>query len=120
MATILIVEDEVFVREAAEWIIEDIGYNTLSAEDLDQALVYLAGPDPIDALFVDIRLNALVLGGYDVANQALGLRPNLLVLYTSGSLLTRDMTDRFVTGGQFLQKPYSPSQLGVSLGHLLP
>jgi DNA-binding NtrC family response regulator len=119
MATILIVEDEMFVRENAEWIIADIGHHTMVAENLDEALVFLGSSDPIDALFVDIRLSALTSGGYDVANQALGLRPNLQVLYTSGSPLTAAMTDQFVMGGQFLQKPYSPSQLGVSLGHLL-
>jgi DNA-binding NtrC family response regulator len=120
MATVLIVEDEIFVRETAEWIIEDIGYDALVAEDLGQALAFLAAPGEIDALFVDIRLNALLLGGYDVANQAIGLRPALRVLYTSGSPLCPAMTNRFVEGGQFLQKPYSPSQLGVSLEQLLP
>ena len=118
MTTILIVEDEVFVRQSAEWTIEDIGYDTLAAEDPDQAMAFLSAPGQIDALFVDIRLSARGLAGYDVAKQALTLRPNLLVLYTSGSPLTSDMTDQFVVGGQFLQKPYSPSQLGVSLGHL--
>jgi CheY-like chemotaxis protein len=120
MATILIVEDEIFVRETAEWIIEDIGYDTMAAEDLDQALVFLAGSRQIDALFVDIRLNTVLMGGYDVANQAVGLRPGLRVLYTSGTPLCLDMTNQFVGGGQFLQKPYSPSQLGVSLERLFP
>jgi CheY-like chemotaxis protein len=120
MATILIVEDEVFVRESAEWIIKDFGYDTLAAEDLNQALGFLSGPAQIDALFVDIRLNALRMGGYDVANQALKLRPNLGVLYTSGSFLTAEMTDQFVAGGHFLSKPYSPSQLGASLEQLFP
>jgi len=118
MATILIVEDEVFVRENAEWIIEDIGYLTLAAEDLSQALALLSAPGQIDALFVDIRLNTLLVGGYDVANQALGLRPNLRVLYTSGTPLNAEMADQFVLDGQFLQKPYSPSQLGVSIEQL--
>jgi hypothetical protein len=61
----------------------------------------------------------LVFGGYDVANQAIVLRPDLPVLYTSGSSLTDDMTGRFVPGGRFLQKPYSSSQLGSFLGELL-
>ena len=115
----LIVEDEVFVRQSAEWTIEDCGHEALAADDLEQALAILAGPGRIDALFVDIRLSALAFGGYDVADQALGLRPDLLVLYTSGSTLTADMTDRFVSGGRFLQKPYSPAQLGVCLEQLL-
>ena len=35
------------------------------------------------------------------------------------ALLTGDMTGRFVPGGCFLQKPYSPAQLDVSLEALL-
>ena len=119
MANILIVEDEVFIRQNAGWAMEDLGHNTLMACDLDEALVHLSGSQPIDALFVDIRLHTLVDGGYDVANQAVALRPELRVLYTSGSPLTTDMTDRFVGGGQFIQKPYSCAQLELSVGELL-
>jgi DNA-binding NtrC family response regulator len=119
MAIILIVEDEVFIRQAAEWAIEDLGHTPLMAEDLASALVHLSAPGSIDMLFVDIRLNALASGGYDVANQALDLRPDLRVLYTSGRPLTADMSDQFVAGGQFIQKPYSPGQLEVSVDKLL-
>src|SRR5665213_1218822 len=119
MAIILVVEDEVFIRQCAEWTIEDLGHNTLLASDLAGALLHLAGPQPIDALFVDLRLSTLAFGGYDVANRAMELRPGLKVLYTSGTPLTVDMAELFVEGGQFLQKPYSPAQLGVSVGKLL-
>lgn len=119
MAIILVVEDEVFIRQAAEWAIEDLGHTPLMAEDLAGALAHLSAPEEIDLLFVDIRLSALSEGGYDVANQALGLRPNLRVLYTSGKPLSAEMSDQFVGGGQFLQKPYSPEQLEVSIGKLL-
>ena len=119
MAVILVVEDEVFIRANAEWILEDLGHDILVACDLGEALVHLSALGAIDALFVDIRLHALALGGYDVANQAILLRPALRVLYTSGSLLTSDMSDRFVRGGQFLQKPYSSQQLEFSVGELL-
>jgi DNA-binding NtrC family response regulator len=119
MATILIVEDEAFIRQSAEWAMEDLGHEILVAEDLGQALAHLSADGAIDALFVDIRLSALSHGGYDVANQAIALRPGLRVLYTSGSPLTADMSDRFVRAGQFIQKPYSPAQLGVSVGRLL-
>jgi CheY-like chemotaxis protein len=119
MAVILIVEDEPLVRRSAEWTIEDLGHDTLLASDLGEALFHLSASRHIDALFVDIRLSALALGGYDVANQAIKLRPELRVLYTSGSPLTADMTDLFVGGGQFLQKPYSSTQLEFSVGELL-
>jgi DNA-binding NtrC family response regulator len=119
MATILIVEDEVFIRQSAEWTIEDLGHSPLMACDLADALAHLSAAGPIDALFVDIRLSALAFGGYDVADQAIAIRPDLRVLYTSGTPLTDDMSGRFVGGGRFLQKPYSPEQLGTSVGELL-
>lgn len=119
MAIILVVEDEMFIRQAAEWAIEDLGHRPLMAEDLAGALKHLSAPGGIDMLFVDIRLGALPLGGYEIANQALQLRPGLRVLYTSGSPLTAEMSEQFVGGGHFLQKPYSPEQLEASVGKLL-
>lgn len=119
MALLLIVEDDVFILQSAEWMMEDLGHRTLTACDLGEALEHLSTSGVIDALFVDMRLNELATGGYDVANQAIALQPNLRVLYTSGSPLTADMADRFVPGGQFIQKPYSPEQLGTSLERLL-
>jgi len=119
MAVILMVEDEVFICQNAEWLMKDLGHDVLLACNLEESLVHLSASGPIDALFVDIRLNALALGGYDVANQAIMLRPALRVLYTSGSSLAADMTDQFVREGRFLQKPYSNQQLEFSIGELL-
>ena len=119
MAVILIVEDEVFVRQNAAWAIEDLGHNILLAGDVGEALAHLSASHWIDALFVDIRLQKLDLGGYDIANHAIKARPDLRVLYTSGSTLTAHMTDQFVGGGRFIQKPYSNEQLEVSIGQLL-
>jgi DNA-binding NtrC family response regulator len=119
MAVILVVEDEMVIRLAAEWAIEDLGHTPLLADDLESALLHLSASQHIDMLFVDIRLGKLALGGYDVANQAIGIRPGLRVLYTSGSPLTADMSDLFVGGGQFIQKPYWPEQLELAVGKLL-
>jgi len=119
MSVILIVEDEIFIRQSAEGIIEDLGHVALAADGLGEALVHLAAPRHIDALFVDIRLHILVRGGYDVADQGIVIQPGMRVLYTSGTPLTPEMTALFVGGGQFLQKPYSPAQLENALGELL-
>ena len=119
MAVILAVEDDLFILQSLEWIIEDLGHTALLASSLAAALLHLEAPSHIDLLFVDIRLHALVFGGYEVADQAIVLRSGLPVLYTSGSILTDDMTGRFVPGGLFLQKPYSPAQLESLLDELL-
>ena len=119
MAVILVVEDDVFILQSLEWVLEDMGHNTLPASDLAGALAHLVAQQHIDALFVDIRLDALAFGGYDVANQAIGLRPHLPVLYTSGSPLTDDMIGQFVPGGRFLQKPYSSAQIETVISKIL-
>ena len=40
MATILIVEDEIFIRQNAEWILEDMGHKPPVAGDLVEAMAF--------------------------------------------------------------------------------
>src|SRR5664280_1938271 len=118
MAVILIVEDDVFIREVAELMIQDWGHQTLSATDVDEALALLRCPQHIDALFTDICLKTAVLGGCDLARQAIALRPKLRVLYTTGNSMSDKMKALFVEGAHFLCKPYTQNQLPVSYTHL--
>ena len=119
MAVILIVEDEVFTREIAEVLVQDWGHETLVASDMEGALSLLRGPQRIDALFTDIYLKKAVLGGCELARQAIKLRPELRILYTTGNTITDTMKAMFVNGRHFLSKPYSPEQLHHSLDEAL-
>jgi DNA-binding NtrC family response regulator len=119
MAVILIVEDDVFIREIAEMMIQDWGHQTLTASDVDQALLLLRSDQPIDALFTDIYLKAEVLGGCNLAIQAIALRPNLRVLYTTGNTITEKMKALLVEGTHFLRKPYTENQLQASVKNML-
>jgi hypothetical protein len=65
----------------------------------------------IDALFTDIYLKDSVLGGCELAHQAIALRPELRVLYTTGNFVTDKMKALFVKGTQCLCKPYTQLQL---------
>ena len=119
MAVILIVEDDSFIREIAVMMIQDQGHETLSAGDVDEALAILRSPQHIDALFTDIYLKTAVLGGCELAHQALKLRPNLRVLYTTGNFITDKLKALFVEGGRFLRKPYTHHQLKDSVEGML-
>jgi DNA-binding NtrC family response regulator len=119
MAVILIVEDDVFIREIAEMMIQDWGHHTLAASDVDEALLLLRSPQPIDALFTDIYLKHLVHGGCDLAHQAIALRPKLRVLYTTGNSITDKMKALFTDGSHFLRKPYTQYQLQDSVKEML-
>jgi CheY-like chemotaxis protein len=119
MAVILIVEDEVMIRQMAEMTIQDSGHQTLSAGDIAEALLILQSSQPIDALFTDIHLKKAVLGGCELADLAIKLRPKLRVLYTTGNFITDKMRELFLDGTNCLPKPYSPTQLNNSVEELL-
>ena len=119
MATILVVEDDVFIRELAESMIHDWGHEILSACDVPEALAHLRSGQRIDALFTDVYLKAEIHGGCDIARQAVLLRPDLRVLYTTANRVTDKLQAQFAAGTHFLPKPYTEDQLGASVQHML-
>ena len=119
MAVILIVEDDVFIRQIAELMIEDWGHQQLSASDVDEALSFLRSSQHIDALFTDIHLKKALIGGCELAHEAIKLRPKLRVLYATGNSITDKMKASFVEGSHFLQKPYAPHELQTAVEGLL-
>jgi CheY-like chemotaxis protein len=119
MAVILIVEDDSFIREIAAMMIQDWGHQALVASDVREALSILRSPQHIDVLFTDIYLKADVLGGCELAQEAIKLRPNLRVLYTTGNSVTDKMKALFAEETRFLRKPYTEHQLQHSVDELL-
>jgi CheY-like chemotaxis protein len=118
MAVVLLVEDDAFIRELAAELIQEFGHHTHSASDMDEALLFLRSGQHVDALVGDIRLKTASLGGLELARQAIRLRPQLRVLYTTGSSINK-FSDLFVDGAHFLRKPYTQSQLQYSVEQLL-
>jgi PAS domain S-box-containing protein len=105
--TILIVEDDVHVLEAAVNALSALGYETLIARTGEEALALLGGPEPIDLLFSDIVMPGGI-SGTELARRALHLRPGLPVLLTTGyAELDRDATADL----PLLSKPYRTSEL---------
>jgi CheY-like chemotaxis protein len=119
VTTILVVEDDVFIRELAESMIQDWGYSILSASDVPQAITHLRSGTHIDALFTDVYLKAEIHGGCDIAREAVLLRPGLRILYTTANRLTDKLHALFADGTHFLAKPYTEDQLSLSIHNLL-
>jgi CheY-like chemotaxis protein len=109
----------VFIRAIAEMTIQDLGHETLAAGDVPEALLLLRSARHIDALFTDIYLKKAVLGGCELALEAVTLRPELRVLYTTGNSATDQMKAMFVDGRHFLPKPYTEDQLHACVQHML-
>jgi CheY-like chemotaxis protein len=119
MAVVLVVEDDTFICELTELTVQDWGHQTFAANDVDEALAILRSPQHIDLLFTDVYLKTAVVGGFDLAREAIKLRPHLRVLYTTGNFLTAEMKTLFLEEAECIRKPYTPRQLQVSFEHML-
>lgn len=100
-------------------MIRDFGHQVVSAHDVAEALLILQSPCPIDAIFTDIHLKDALFGGCEVAQAAILLRPELRVLYTTGSSVSDEMKAMFVAGSDCLRKPYQDHQLARGVEQLL-
>jgi CheY-like chemotaxis protein len=107
--TILVVEDNAVIRDIIQEMLEEEGFITLGADSTKSAIETLAVANDIDAVFADIDLGDRG-GGYEVARQARGRRPNVEIIYTSGGA-REDFARERVEHASFVQKPYLPSQV---------
>jgi len=107
--TILLVEDEPFVREATRSILESAGFEVLSAEDAASALKAYEERRSIDLVMTD-----MVLPGRTGQQLGQDLRqhcPELSVLVTSGYGNVEYDTEDPTARTYFLAKPYSRRSL---------
>ena len=114
-ATVLVVEDEILVRDMIAEELRDAGFEVLEAEDGEVASSLLTTSETVDVLFTDIRLPG-PLDGWAIARLARQLRSNLPVIYATGYTVDRSAE---VPGAIFLSKPYQPSQIVETIHRLL-
>lgn len=107
--TVLVVEDEPFIREIISDFLEETGFQVRCAASTQAAIEELDRFGPVDAALVDIDLEQKG-GGFIVARHAHSCRPDMLIIYTSGGAQAR-LAQEQVAGSLFVPKPYMPSSL---------
>jgi signal transduction histidine kinase/FixJ family two-component response regulator len=117
--TILVVEDDVAVREAVVEILSELGYRVLKAGDAEAALSVLASGARVDLLFTDVVMPGPVKTR-DLARRAQALMPGLKVLYTSGYTANAIIHDgRLDADVLLLSKPYRREELARRIRRVL-
>jgi CheY-like chemotaxis protein len=109
--TILIVEDDPFVRAFVTTQLKSLGYTTLATSNGAEALRMIERGAAFDLLFTDVIMPG-GMNGRQLAEEALLRRPSLKVLFTSG--YTEDAMvhhGRLDPGVLLLAKPYRKSDL---------
>ena len=117
--TVLVVEDEPQLLDLTCRMLQEQGYEVLRASDARQALALCESfPRMVHLLLTDVVMPKM--GGGELVNAALRLRPGMRVLYMSG--YTDGTTVHYgVTAGQvpFLQKPFTPRELTEQVREVL-
>ena len=109
---LLVVEDQEAVRAVASGFLEGFGYDVIEAGDGFEALAKLQENLDIDLMFSDVVMPG-GMNGFDLAQAALSLRPDLKVVHTSGypkGAMVHQDEPRF-KNGFIIMKPYRRDEL---------
>jgi PAS domain S-box-containing protein len=113
--SILVVEDDVDVRQSVHRQIKGLGHLVLSAGTAAEAVALFDGAAPPGLLVTDVEL-AVGMSGIDLAMILRDARPDLPVVfmsgYTSGPQAQQRIRD---FGAPFLAKPFTTLQLATAL-----
>ncbi len=109
--TVLVVDDERLMREVSESILEECGFEVLTAASGPQALqIYRRERQAIQVVLLDNRMPEM--NGFEVLQEIRRLEPAAQVILMSG-YQEKDVLSEVVDPGisGFLQKPFRPDDL---------
>lgn len=109
LGTVLVVDDDKCVRQAARLLLEVFGYRVLAAEDGREAVAIFGDRrDEIDAVVLDLRMPGM--DGEETFLELAAIDPSVRVVICSGSLepaLVRRLSAKGVVA--FVTKPFEAS-----------
>jgi CheY-like chemotaxis protein len=114
-SSILVVEDEVLIRQLSVYQLETDGYEVLEAGSAAEAIDILESGAPVTVLFTDVNMPG-DLDGLQLARLVHDRWPNIQLLVTSGGgrVALSDVPD----SGCFMPKPYSLNHMKALVDEL--
>lgn len=117
--TILLVDDEGYIIDVGEMMLQGLGYTIMAADGGLQAIdIFNQHQDGIDLVILDLVMPDL--NGEEVFHKIRSIKPDVKVLFASGHYMG-DQTRVLLQSGSsdFLQKPFNMRQLSTKIRRLL-
>jgi len=116
--TILVVEDDIDVRELLVAQLTDLGYRVLDTRDGPSAMALLQDTPDIDLLFTDITLPG-GMDGRDIAREFRRQRPDSAAMLCTGYAENFQSPEGVPAGLDLLAKPYTLEELSTRVRRAL-
>ena len=110
---VLVVEDVALIRVTTMDMAEQLGFETLEAEDAQNALNLLGQDSSITILLTDLGLPGM--NGRQLVQEALRMKPGLKVVIATGYSSRREDDEALGRGVGYLVKPFDMQQLRQAL-----
>nr|WP_255720317.1 response regulator [Acuticoccus kalidii] len=115
--TILLVEDEDYVRHYTAYVLASQGYNVIEASSGPQALDILEAAEHVDLIFTDLFLPG-GMNGAQFANAVRRSRPNMPIVFTSG-FAEEAARAGLSSDAIILAKPYRRAEMATKIRQAL-
>jgi CheY-like chemotaxis protein len=117
--TVLLVDDEDYVRDVGRQILERLGYTVVTAAEGDGAVRrYEKDPGRFDLVILDLKMPGL--DGGAVFDRLRQIDPQVKVILSSGYSITGQAMEIIRRGcNGFIQKPFSMNRLSQKIRELL-
>jgi signal transduction histidine kinase/ActR/RegA family two-component response regulator len=114
-ARILVVDDDDDVRAVAAAMVEELGYESVSAASGDEALAIL-GREPFRLLLTDVAMPGM--SGVELAQRARVIAPDMGILFASGYADVR-MFGEELSEETVLKKPFRVAEVAARVRQIL-
>jgi two-component system, response regulator PdtaR len=114
MTSILILEDDVLTNEYLEFILQQAGYEVVSATSADEAAELLEDHEDVQLLVTDINLPGN-MNGLKLAAAVKTRRPEINIIIVTGYSAPKN--DEIPPGSLFVPKPYNARKIIEAVRH---
>ena len=112
---ILIIDDEKDIRDSISGILNDEGYNSVTAKNSQEALIKI-NDNTFDIIILDVWLNDSELDGIQLLKEIKKINAEIPVLIISGHGNIEIAVDAIKNGAyEFIEKPFSSERLLLTI-----